>query len=146
MDLSTPNIREKYLLKTKRLHFFSLQATAVDRCEKHGQGPHCIKMGADSLAKNTPKCSRIYLPKPKSSRFQWKNASLGVRTPWSSATKKESSVTLHHRVRRSSSKGIHVLYLCIFLNESWWNEFLIYINISADLLNKEKNSSDLVST
>ena len=32
LDLSTPNTREKYLLKTKCLDFFSLQATAVDRC------------------------------------------------------------------------------------------------------------------
>ena len=34
MDLSTPNTRQKYLLKTKCLNFFSLQATAVDRCER----------------------------------------------------------------------------------------------------------------
>ena len=33
LDLNTPNTREKYLLKTKCLDFFSLQATAVDRCE-----------------------------------------------------------------------------------------------------------------
>ena len=33
LDLSTPNTRKKYLLKTKCLNFFSLQATAVDRCE-----------------------------------------------------------------------------------------------------------------
>ena len=32
LDLSSPNTREKYLLKIKCLHFFSLQATAVDRC------------------------------------------------------------------------------------------------------------------
>ena len=32
MDLSSPNTRQKYLLKTKCLDFFSLQATAVDRC------------------------------------------------------------------------------------------------------------------
>ena len=32
LDLSSPNLREKYLLKTKCLNFFSLQATAVDRC------------------------------------------------------------------------------------------------------------------
>ena len=33
LDLSSSNTREKYLLKIKCLHFFSLQATAVDRCE-----------------------------------------------------------------------------------------------------------------
>ena len=33
LDLSTPNTREKYLLKTNCLDFFSLWATAVDRCE-----------------------------------------------------------------------------------------------------------------
>ena len=33
LDLSSPNTREKYLLKTKCLDFFSLQATAVDRCD-----------------------------------------------------------------------------------------------------------------
>jgi hypothetical protein len=32
LDLSSPNGREKYLLKTKCLNFFSLQATSVDRC------------------------------------------------------------------------------------------------------------------
>jgi hypothetical protein len=32
LDLSTPNTREKYLLKKKCLVIFSLQATAVDRC------------------------------------------------------------------------------------------------------------------
>jgi hypothetical protein len=32
LDLSTPNIRQKYLLKTKYLKNFSLQATAVDGC------------------------------------------------------------------------------------------------------------------
>ena len=32
LDLSSPNIRQKYLLKTKCLNFFSLQTTAVDRC------------------------------------------------------------------------------------------------------------------
>ena len=32
LDLNSPNTREKYLLKTKCLNFFSLQATAVDRC------------------------------------------------------------------------------------------------------------------
>ena len=32
MDLSSPNTRQKYFLKTKCLDFFSLWATAVDRC------------------------------------------------------------------------------------------------------------------
>ena len=35
LDLSSSNTREKYLLKIKCLHFFSLQATAVDRCALH---------------------------------------------------------------------------------------------------------------
>ena len=43
-------------------------------------------MGADSLAENTPDAQEficpICLPKPKSSGFQWKKASLGVRSPW----------------------------------------------------------------
>ena len=42
--------------------------------ERHGQGTHCTKMGADSLAENTPNApefiSPIGLPKPKSSGFQ----------------------------------------------------------------------------
>ena len=42
-------------------------------------------MGADSLAENTPNApefiSPICLPKPKSSGFQWKKSSLGVRSP-----------------------------------------------------------------
>ena len=53
---------------------------------KHGQGTHCTKMGADSLAENTPNAPEficpICMPKPKSSGFQWKKASLGVRSPW----------------------------------------------------------------
>ena len=40
-------------------------------------------MGADSLAENTTEfICPICLPKPKSSGFQWKKASLGVRSPW----------------------------------------------------------------
>ena len=45
-----------------------------------------VKMGADSLAENTPNAPEficpIYLPKPKSSGFQSKKASFGVRSPW----------------------------------------------------------------
>ena len=45
------------------------------------------KMGADSSAENTPNTPKficpIFLPKPKSLGFQWKKASLGVRSPWS---------------------------------------------------------------
>ena len=47
--------------------------------KKHGQGTHCTKMGANSLAENenipnAPEfiCS-ICLPKSKSSGFQWNN-------------------------------------------------------------------------
>ena len=51
----------------------------------HGQGTHCNKMGADSFAENTPNAWEficpICLPKPKCSGFQWKKASLGVRSP-----------------------------------------------------------------
>ena len=43
-------------------------------------------MGADSLAENTSNALEfiwpICLPKPKTSGFQWKKASLGVRSPW----------------------------------------------------------------
>ena len=50
---------------------------------KHGQWTHCTKMGAGSLAENTPNAPEsicpIGLPNPKSSGFQWKKASLGVR-------------------------------------------------------------------
>ena len=44
------------------------------------------KMGADNLAESTPNApksvSPICLPKPRSSEFQWKKASLGVPSPW----------------------------------------------------------------
>ena len=54
--------------------------------EKHRQGTRCTKMGADSLAENTPNVPEficlICLPKHKSSGFQWKKASLSVRSPW----------------------------------------------------------------
>ena len=50
---------------------------------KHGQGTHCTKMDADSMTENTPKIiCPICLPKLKSLEFQWKKASLGVRSPW----------------------------------------------------------------
>ena len=43
-------------------------------------------MDADSLAENTPNAPEficpIFLSKPKSSGFQRKKASLGVRSPW----------------------------------------------------------------
>ena len=35
LDLSTPNTREKYLLKTKCLKKISLQATAIDGCDMY---------------------------------------------------------------------------------------------------------------
>ena len=44
-----------------------------------------LKMGAYSLAENIPNATEficpICLPKPKRSGFQWKKASLGVRSP-----------------------------------------------------------------
>ena len=55
---------------------------------KHGQGTHHAKMGADSSAENTSNATKfigpICLPKPKSFGYHWKNASLGVRSPWPS--------------------------------------------------------------
>ena len=48
---------------------------------KHGQGTHCTKMGADSLAENTPKCPRIYLPnlsaQPQKFWISMKKGSIG---------------------------------------------------------------------
>jgi hypothetical protein len=42
--------------------------------EKHGEGTHCAKMGADSLAKNIPNGPEVICPicltKPKTSGFQ----------------------------------------------------------------------------
>ena len=49
---------------------------------KHGQGTHSTKMGADSLAENTPNASKHFspkcLPKPKSWNFLKKALSLWV--------------------------------------------------------------------
>ena len=43
---------------------------------KHGQGTHCTKLSADSLAEITPNAPEsicpICLAKPRNSRFQWK--------------------------------------------------------------------------
>ena len=59
--------------------------------EKHGQGTHCTKMGADESAENTQKCPKINLSKlsVQAQKFgiSMKKASLGVRSPWSMATK-----------------------------------------------------------
>ena len=52
-----------------------------------GLTDRCTKMGAESLTENTPNAPEficpICLPNPKSSGFQWKKASLGVRSPCS---------------------------------------------------------------
>ena len=70
--------------------------------DKHGQGTHCIKIGADSLAENTPNAPEficpICLPKPKSSEFQWKTASFGVHSPWL-----EGSSELKNQMRLQNS-------------------------------------------
>ena len=54
-------------------------------------------MGADSLDENTPNAPEficpICLPKPKSSGFQWKKASLGVCSPWILTRMKRLSVS-----------------------------------------------------
>ena len=54
---------------------------------KYKQGTHCTKMGADSSAEINPNVPKFIcpncLPKPKSLGFQWKKASLGVRSPCS---------------------------------------------------------------
>ena len=51
----------------------------------HGQGTHCTKMSANSSAENNSNAPEficpICLPKPKGSGFQWKKASLVVRSP-----------------------------------------------------------------
>ena len=48
---------------------------------KHWKGTHCTKMNVASSAKKYTECCPICLPKPKSFGFQWKKASLGVRSP-----------------------------------------------------------------
>jgi hypothetical protein len=51
-----------------------------------GQGTHSTKLGAYSLAENTPNASKSFcpkcLPKPKSLMFSEKKSSLGVHSPW----------------------------------------------------------------
>ena len=53
--------------------------------EKHGQGTHCTKVGADSLAKNTANPQNLFVqfvcPSPKVLDFHEKKASLGVHSP-----------------------------------------------------------------
>jgi hypothetical protein len=49
--------------------------------EKDGQGTHCTKMDADSLAKNTPNAPEFVCPSPKGLDFNEKKASLGVHSP-----------------------------------------------------------------
>ena len=54
---------------------------------KHRQGTDCTKIGADNLAENTQNVAefncQICLASPKGLDFNEKNASLGVRSPWS---------------------------------------------------------------
>ena len=38
----------------------------------HGKGTHCTKMGADSLAENTPHAPEFVYPSPKVSNFDEK--------------------------------------------------------------------------
>ena len=53
-------------------------------------------MGADSMAENTPNAKEficpICLPKPNSSGFQWKKASLGVCSQWSAHLRQKIKV------------------------------------------------------
>ena len=73
-------------------------------------------MGADSLAENTPNAPEficpICLPKPKSSGFQWRKASLGVRSPCSY----KQSVFLWYKHRPQTSS---VTSYCIILSFSF---------------------------
>ena len=68
-------------------------------------------MGADSLAENTPNAPEFIcpmcLPKPKSSGFQWKKASLGVRSPWILPLKK-MDVLLSARIKLSFLEHINL--------------------------------------
>ena len=76
---------EGYIKIFKQASFAQIQIPIPSKClgcglvfcrnnGKHGQGTHCTKMGADSLAEYTPNDPEficpICLPKPKSSGFQ----------------------------------------------------------------------------
>jgi hypothetical protein len=74
-------------------------------------------MGADSLAKNTTNAPKficpICLPKPKSSGFQQKKASLGVRSPGLLLTAgHKSAITVH------SAMAVQLVQLRGFISQS----------------------------
>ena len=67
---------EAYFRKDKKKKKSRGSVDLIKSLVIHGHGTQCTKMGADSLAKNTPNAPEfscpISLPKPKSSGFQWK--------------------------------------------------------------------------
>ena len=104
-------------------------------------------MGADSLVENTPNAPEsiwpICLPKPQSSGFQWKKASLGVHTPWFCVlkwlTKKELCVSLCNMSRsiasvsqkpKSFNVSPNVSYLYLCQSNSFWTRPKIELQLA----------------
>ena len=106
----------------------------------------CTKMGADSLAENTQNAPEficpICLPKPKSSGFQWKKASLGVRSPgslpsstnivvvflsilWCFDNNLPSFIFLTHEIPRPTLVKVWQVLMDLFLTENdiWPNSY-----------------------
>ena len=81
-------------------------------------------MGADSLAKNTPNAPEIIcqicLPKPQSSGFQWKKASLVVPSPC-------FDVSTHFISIHTFDKLLPLKSKCIEKNAFYLFMLLIYI-------------------
>ena len=61
------------------LQKFAAFSEYMNFIEKHGQGTHSTKMGADKLAENTPNAPKFICPKLWD--FYEKKSSLGVRSP-----------------------------------------------------------------
>ena len=79
-------------------------------------------MGADSLAENTPNAPEliclICLLKPKCSGFQWKKASLGVRSPWFNLLPLGIlDYASHYLYRDPKLSHIHISIACMLISQ-----------------------------
>ena len=77
-------------------------------------------MGADSWAENTPNAPEFICPicllKPKSSGFQWKKASLDIRSPCYLRSKKQQASLIRSLLKYGIGKGFWLALLIDLLS------------------------------
>ena len=76
-------------------------------------------MGADSLTQNIANAPEFIcptsLPKPKNSGFQWKMASLGIRSPWCKGRKHKNEKKTKQKTKNKNTHSIPIPH-CLGMN------------------------------